>query len=83
MPIVIDDTTNPAAYGNSLNLKQILSSFAFILKEITGQSNWKIPPSVSLENIPAGTVGDKGFHKVIHAQSQAEAPVNNLSRDPL
>lgn len=51
MPILIDDTTNPAATSSSLNLKQILNSFAFVLKQVTGQADWKTPPSVSLTDL--------------------------------
>jgi hypothetical protein len=62
MPIVIDDSTNPSASSSSLNLKQVLNSFAFILKQITGQTDWKTAPIVSLTGLAQsqGQPGDKG-----------------------
>ncbi len=62
MPIVIDDSTNPAANDSSLNLKQVLNSFAFILKQITGQPDWKTAPDASLIALSEiqGQPGDTG-----------------------
>ena len=60
MPFSINDSTNPADTHSNLNLIQSLNTMAFILKKITGQASWKIPPSLSLGEVGAGAKGDTG-----------------------
>jgi hypothetical protein len=61
MPFSIDDSTNPADTRANLNLVQSLNTIAFILKKVTGQSSWKVPPPISLTELGAtGAKGDTG-----------------------
>jgi hypothetical protein len=70
MPI-LDDQDNPASSNTKLTLAEVLNSFAFLLKNITGKDSWKIPPGVSLADLaqnqglpgetgPQGIQGEKG-----------------------
>ena len=60
MPISLNDSVNPAETNERLSLIQTLNSFAFILKKITGQSSWKVPPPLALTQIGVGAKGDPG-----------------------
>jgi hypothetical protein len=39
MPLRIDDTENASANDSFSNLRQVLNTFAFQIKQITGQSS--------------------------------------------
>lgn len=54
----INDNINPADTSSNLKLAQSLNTIAFILKKITRQSSWKVPPPLSLTQLPVK--GDKG-----------------------
>lgn len=58
MALNIDDTDNSAITGNPSNLRRVLNSFAFQIKQITGQSSWKISPHLPITQL--GEKGDKG-----------------------
>jgi hypothetical protein len=60
VPISLNDSINPAESNERLSLIQTLNSFAFILKKITGQSSWKVPPPLALTEVMQGAKGDKG-----------------------
>lgn len=61
MRFSIDDSTNPADTRTNLNLIQSLNTMAFVLKKITGQTSWKIPPLLSLTELgEQGIQGEKG-----------------------
>lgn len=49
--LVIDDSQNPAASNSKLNLIQIFSTVAFLLKKITGENSWKVPATISLADL--------------------------------
>jgi hypothetical protein len=63
MPIIDDDEN--FSTNNKLNLVQVLNTFAFLLKKITGETSWTIPASISLVTLAQtqgepGAKGDKG-----------------------
>ncbi|GAX41527.1 hypothetical protein NIES4075_25000 [Tolypothrix sp. NIES-4075] len=60
MPFSIDDSTNPADTHTNLNLIQSVNAIAFILKRITGESSWKVPPTKPLTELAISLKGDKG-----------------------
>ena len=51
MPISLNDAVNPAESNQKLNLIQTLNTFAFVLKRITGQESWRIPPPLALTEL--------------------------------
>ena len=58
MPLRIDDTEDASANDSFVNLRQVLNTFAFQIKQITGQSSWRTPPPLPITEL--GAKGDKG-----------------------
>lgn len=61
MPIINDNTN--FSNNSKLSLIQVLNTFAFLLKKITGEDSWKVPATISLANLAqnqGGLPGEKG-----------------------
>ena len=65
MAISLNDSINPADNNEKLSLIQTLNTFAFILKKITGQSSWKVPPPLALTELDPMSVNIK-FPKCVN-----------------